>query len=95
MPKRHRVQKDGTGGHDEERAPSRGAPSSRLIRYGQGAALVFEFTGTIAAGVIIGYALDRYLGSEPLFLIVATLAAVAGGFVRLIQVVKRLEQRWR
>jgi F0F1-type ATP synthase assembly protein I len=63
------------------------------VRYGQGAALVFEFTGTVAAGVFAGYVLDRYLGTDPVFLIGTTIAAVIGGFVRLVQIVKRLERQ--
>lgn len=63
-----------------------------LVRYGKYGALAFEFSGTIAAGSLMGWLLDRWLGSAPYGLVVGTLLAVVGGFVRLIQLVKRFEQ---
>jgi F0F1-type ATP synthase assembly protein I len=68
-------------------------PGSQRVRYGQGVALVFEFTGTVGGGALLGYAADRYLGTEPLFLIAVTITAVIGGFVRLVQVLRRLDRR--
>jgi len=62
------------------------------VRYGRGTALVFEFTGTVGAGALVGYGLDRECGTEPWLLIVLTLVGVVGGFVRLVQVVQRLER---
>jgi len=69
------------------------SPSSQWVRYGQGVALVFEFTGTVGGGALLGYGLDRYFSTEPLFLICATLGAVVGGFVRLVHVLQRLDRR--
>ena len=66
---------------------------SRWVRYSQGAAIVFEFTGSVLAGVFVGYLLDRYFGTEPVLLIAVTLASVIGGFWRLVQVLRRLERR--
>jgi len=68
------------------------ASAARWVRYGRATALVFEFTGTIAAGALLGHLLDRKFNSEPWFMIVLTLAGVVGGFVRLVQVVERLER---
>ena len=72
----------------------RGADTSaaRWVRYGRATALVFEFTGTVAAGVLLGYLLDQKFNSEPWFMIVLTLVGVVGGFVRLVQLVQRLER---
>lgn len=92
MRKRRAVQGGDPAGDSRKGVDRPGSSASRLLRYGQGAALVFEFTGTIVAGVVVGYALDRYVGTEPLFLIVATLVAVVGGFIRLVKVVRRLER---
>jgi F0F1-type ATP synthase assembly protein I len=58
-------------------------------------ALVFEFIGAVAAGVLVGYAADGYFGTEPAFLIGTTVLAVIAGFMRLVQVLQRLEQRRR
>jgi F0F1-type ATP synthase assembly protein I len=80
---------------DPGAGPDRGrtGPGSQWVRYGQGAALVFEFTGTVGGGALLGYWVDRYLGTEPLFLIVVTITAVIGGFVRLVQVLRRMDRR--
>jgi F0F1-type ATP synthase assembly protein I len=53
---------------------------------------VFEFTGTIAAGVLVGHLLDRNFETEPQFLIGLTLFAVVGGFVRLVWVLRSMER---
>jgi F0F1-type ATP synthase assembly protein I len=67
-------------------------PPGSIVRYGRYGALAFEFSGTIAAGAVVGWLLDRWLGSAPYGLVLATLAAVVGGFVRLVQLVKRFER---
>jgi len=71
----------------------RRGPRSQWVRYGQGVALVFEFTGTVGGGALLGYWADRYLGTEPLFLIGLTITAVVGGFIRLVRVLQRLDRR--
>jgi len=70
------------------------APSP-LVRYGRYGALAFEFSGTIAAGTAVGYLLDRWLRTEPYGVTLCTLLAVAGGFARLIQVLRRFDRRDR
>jgi F0F1-type ATP synthase assembly protein I len=67
-------------------------PSDPIVRYGRYGALAFEFSGTIAAGSVVGWLIDRSLGSEPWGLVVCTLLAVVGGFIRLITVVRRFER---
>jgi ATP synthase protein I len=54
--------------------------------------VAFEFTGTIGAGAFFGWLLDRWLGSEPWGLVGCTVLAVTGGFIRLVQLVKRFER---
>jgi F0F1-type ATP synthase assembly protein I len=80
-------------GHGGSSGRETDTSAGRWVRYGRGTALVFEFTGTIAAGALLGHLLDRKFNSEPWFMIVLTLAGVVGGFVRLVQVVERLERR--
>jgi F0F1-type ATP synthase assembly protein I len=67
-------------------------PATPLVRYGRYGALAFEFSGTIAGGVIVGYYLDRWLGSPPYATVVCTLAAVVGGFVRMIQALRGFDR---
>ena len=68
-------------------------PPAPIIRYARYGAVAFEFSGTIAAGAMVGWLIDRWLGSNPYALVVATLLAVVGGFVRLIQLVRQFERR--
>jgi len=64
----------------------------RWVRYGRGLSLVFEFTGSVGAGVFIGYVLDQKLGTEPWLLITLTIAAIVGGFVRLVIMARKFEK---
>ena len=50
--------------------------------------VAFELPGTILGGIVIGYFLDRYLGTSPWLLIGLTALAFAGAFVRLVRWVK-------
>jgi F0F1-type ATP synthase assembly protein I len=67
-------------------------PPAPIVRYARYGAVAFEFSGTIGAGAIVGWLLDRWLGTEPYLLIVSTLSAVVGGFIRLIQVLRRFDR---
>jgi ATP synthase protein I len=62
-----------------------------IVRYGRALAIVYEFAGTLAAGAVIGWLLDRWLGTAPWAVVVCTLVAVVGGFVRLITVLRRFD----
>lgn len=45
--------------------------------YGDGLSIAFELVGTPAIVGLLGFALDRWLGTTPLFTIVLTLVALA------------------
>lgn len=62
-----------------------------FLRYARGAAVVFEFTGTIAAGAVVGWWVDGRLGSAPWGIITGTVTAAIGGFVRLLQLLRKFE----
>jgi F0F1-type ATP synthase assembly protein I len=62
------------------------------VRYGRYGAAAFEFSGTIAAGSLVGWLADRWLGSEPYALVASTLVAVVGGFVRLVTMLQRFDR---
>jgi F0F1-type ATP synthase assembly protein I len=61
------------------------------MRYARGMAIAFEFTGTIAAGALIGWYLDSRLGWTPWASIVLTVGSAAAAFVRLIQMLRRFQ----
>jgi F0F1-type ATP synthase assembly protein I len=63
-----------------------------MVRYARGVAVAFEFTGMIAAGAILGWWLDRMLGTGPYLGLIVTLVGVAGGFLRLVQMIQRFRQ---
>ena len=67
-------------------------PSGPIVRYGRYGALAFEFSGTIAGGCVVGWLIDRSFGWEPWGLVVCTLLAVTGGFIRLVTTVRRFER---
>ena len=66
-------------------------PAAPIVKYGKYGALAFEFSGTIAGGSVIGWLLDNWLGWAPYSVVVCTLLAVIGGFIRLIQIVRKFE----
>lgn len=67
-------------------------PAGPIVRYGRYGALAFEFSGTIAGGAFVGWLVDNWLASAPYGVVFCTLVAVVGGFVRLVQVLKRMER---
>ncbi len=62
------------------------------MHYGRYAAVAFNFTGTIAAGALAGWLLDRWLGTDPYGVVACTLLAVVGGFVSLVETLRRLDR---
>ena len=52
-------------------------------------ALGTEFGFTVVAGVILGYYLDDWLGTGPLFLLVGTIGSFFGAVYRMLQMLKR------
>jgi ATP synthase protein I len=70
-------------------------PPAPIIRYARYGAVAFEFSGTIAAGAVVGWMIDHWLGSDPYGVVIMTLLAVVGGFARLIQLVRDFDRRDR
>ena len=68
------------------------AAPNPIVRYGRYGALAFEFVGGIAAGAFAGWLVDGWLGTTPYGLLTLTLLAVVGGFIRLVQMVRRFER---
>jgi F0F1-type ATP synthase assembly protein I len=62
------------------------------VRYGRYGALAFEFVGTIAGGVVLGWLVDEWLGIEPFGVVAGTLLAVIGGFLRMIETLRRFDR---
>jgi len=73
-------------------AAGRTPPDSAWVRYAKFGSLAFEFVGTIAAGVFLGYQLDAWFGTEPWLIITMTIAGTGAGFYRMIQILQRFQR---
>ena len=62
---------------------------------GELTAIAFEFTGSVVAGVVVGYFADRHFGTEPWLLIVGTLLGTGAGFYRMLQILQHVQRRLR
>ncbi len=60
-----------------------------IFTYGRYGALTLGMGWSVAAGAIVGYHLDVYLGTSPLFTLLFTLGAVGGSIYSLIVVLQR------
>lgn len=60
-----------------------------LLKSSRFMALGFELAGAIIGGLALGYYLDQYMGTEPLFTVLGTLAGMAAGLRVLLWVLKR------
>ncbi len=61
------------------------------VRGGRFTAVGLEFGFTIVAGVILGYYLDGWLGTAPLFTLLLTLGALGGALYRMIWMLRRYQ----
>lgn len=64
---------------------ARRAKSSPLV-YG---AVGFEFAGIVVVSILLGYQVDQYLGTEPLFLLLLTVGGFVAAVKRLLWSLKR------
>jgi len=63
-----------------------------LKQFASYSTLGLEMGLSVAAGVGIGYYLDKWLKTEPWFLIIFIMFGAAAGFRRLYRVAKRLQK---
>lgn len=66
---------------------------SPWLTYGRYGALGFEFAGAAIAGILVGHYADRYLGTEPWFMILGAIGGLGGAVYRLIMVLQQLSRR--
>ena len=70
-----------------------GQDGGGLANAGRYGALGFEFAGTVVAGVLVGYYVDGYLGTAPLFTLLLTLSGMGGAVYRLLWSLKRFSSQ--
>jgi ATP synthase protein I len=63
-----------------------------ILRFGRSFALFWDFVGTVLAGALVGWLIDRTFDTEPYATLVLIILGVAGGFVRLVRSLRRLER---
>ncbi len=63
-----------------------------ILRFGRSFALFWDFVGTVLAGAVIGWLVDREFDTEPYATVVLLLLGVVGGFVRLVASLRRLDR---
>jgi F0F1-type ATP synthase assembly protein I len=73
----------------EPKEPQR---ENAFFRYAKLGAVAFEFLGSIAAGVFVGTALDRWLQTEPWLVLAMTIAGTVIGFYRMIQILQQFQR---
>ena len=62
-----------------------------ILRFGRSFALFWDFVGTVLAGAVIGWFIDRRFDTEHWTLWLLILGVV-GGFVRLVSSLRRLDR---
>jgi F0F1-type ATP synthase assembly protein I len=55
--------------------------------------LGFVFFGSIGGGYLLGWLLDRWLGTAPIFSLIVAGLGLAGGLIEILQILKRVEKR--
>jgi ATP synthase protein I len=70
--------------------PSADQPSSRLD-YGTGLQAGIEVVAGVGFGVLLGWALDRWLGTAPLLLIVFFMLGAAAGVLNAYRHLRRMQ----
>lgn len=74
---------------DEERA------EEGRLRWGDGLQVGIELVAGVAGGLLLGWALDRWLGTAPLLIVVGFVLGAAAGMLNAWRWMQRLEGRAR
>jgi ATP synthase protein I len=68
------------------------AAPNPVLRFGRSFALFWDFVGSVLAGALIGYVLDRWFDTEPYWILGLMILGVVGGFVRLVRSLRRMDR---
>ena len=63
-----------------------------ILRFGRSFALFWDFVGTVLAGAVVGWLIDRQFDTEPYWTLALLLLGVVGGFIRLVASLRRLDR---
>ena len=63
-----------------------------MVRAGRYIAVGYNFSGIIIAGAVVGWLVDRWLGSGPWGVTICSLIGVVGSFIWLIDTLRRFDR---
>ena len=63
-----------------------------ILRFGRSFALFWDFVGTVLAGALVGWLIDRQFDTEPYWTLGLLILGVVGGFIRLVRSLRRLDR---
>ncbi len=68
------------------------AAPNPILHFGRSFALFWDFVGTVLAGAVVGWLLDRWFDTEPYWTLGLLILGVVGGFIRLVASLRRLDR---
>lgn len=71
--------------------PAQGQPQSHGAAFGQALRLGMEMVAGVAVGGFIGWALDRFLGTAPIFMVVFLGLGATAGILNVVRTAKRMQ----
>lgn len=74
-------------------AQQRGRQSDPWAQVGVYSSLGFVLFGGIAGGYFLGWLLDGWLGTKPMFSLIVAAFGFVGGLVEILRILQRLEKR--
>ncbi|MFO1038377.1 MAG: AtpZ/AtpI family protein [Geminicoccaceae bacterium] len=77
----------------EQKTDGQGDTPPDRTSFGEGIQAGIEVIAGVGFGLLIGYGLDRWLGTRPLFLIVFFLLGAAAGMLNAYRYLRRLQAR--
>ncbi len=75
--------------------PAEGRDEDGRLRWGDGLQVGIELVAGVAGGLLLGWALDRWLGTAPLLIVVGFVLGAAAGMLNAWRWMQRLEGRAR
>lgn len=70
----------------------KGEPVEQLKKFGWATALGLVFLSNVAAGVLIGYYLDRWLGTSPWLFLLFLFIGMAAAIYNVLRIAARMEK---
>lgn len=72
--------------------PDEGSPARRRQMAVQMTALGLEFSSAVIGGLVLGYYLDEWLGTEPWLMLLGTFGGLGTAVARMIALTRRFEK---